>query len=63
MLIGTAPNVTYDSNPNYNGPDSFTFRVNDGQVEQRRRGHRDPDGHPGERRAGRADGELHDAVR
>ena len=30
VLIGTAPNVTYDPDPNYNGPDSFTFRVNDG---------------------------------
>ena len=33
VLTGTAPNVTYDSNPNYNGPDSFTFRVNDGQAD------------------------------
>ncbi len=33
MLTGTAPNVTYDSNPNYNGPDSFTFKVNDGQAD------------------------------
>jgi VCBS repeat-containing protein len=32
VLIGTAPAVTYDSDPNYNGPDSFTFRVNDGLV-------------------------------
>jgi VCBS repeat-containing protein len=33
VLIGTGPGVTYDSNPNYNGPDSFTFRVNDGQAD------------------------------
>lgn len=28
----TGPNVTYTSNPGYVGNDSFTFRVNDGQV-------------------------------
>ena len=32
VLIGTAPAVTYDPDPNYNGPDSFTFRANDGLV-------------------------------
>jgi VCBS repeat-containing protein len=32
VLVGVAPNVTYDPDPNYNGPDSFTFRVNDGLV-------------------------------
>lgn len=31
-LTGTAPNVTYRPNTNFNGSDSFTFRVNDGQV-------------------------------
>ncbi len=30
MLSGTAPNVTYTPAVNYNGSDSFTFKVNDG---------------------------------
>ncbi len=32
-LSGTAPNLTYTPAPNYNGPDSFTFKVNDGIVD------------------------------
>jgi hypothetical protein len=32
-LSGTAPNVTYTPNPNFNGPDSFTFTVNDGAAD------------------------------
>ena len=32
-LSGTAPNVTYTPAPNYNGTDSFTFTVRDGQLE------------------------------
>ncbi|MFB0555003.1 MAG: Ig-like domain-containing protein [Phycisphaerae bacterium] len=31
-LNGTAPNITYTPALNYNGPDSFTFRVNDGKA-------------------------------
>ncbi len=31
-LSGTAPNVTYTPNANYNGSDSFTFRANDGTT-------------------------------
>jgi len=29
-LSGTAPNITYNPNDNYNGPDSFDFTVDDG---------------------------------
>jgi uncharacterized protein (TIGR03437 family) len=32
-LSGTAPNLTYTPNANYNGADSFTFKVNDGQLD------------------------------
>ena len=32
-LSGSAPNPTYTPNPNYNGPDSFTFKANDGQAD------------------------------
>ena len=32
-LSGTAPNVTYTPVANYNGSDSFTFKVNDGTVD------------------------------
>jgi subtilisin family serine protease len=32
-LSGSAPNLTYTPNPNYNGPDSFTFRANDGSLD------------------------------
>ncbi len=31
-LSGTVPNLVYTPALNYNGPDSFTFRVNDGTV-------------------------------
>jgi len=31
-LSGTAPNLTYSPNVNYNGSDSFTFKANDGTV-------------------------------
>lgn len=33
VLSGTAPNLTYTPTPNYNGPDAFTFKVNDGKVD------------------------------
>jgi hypothetical protein len=33
VLSGVAPNVTYTPDPDYNGPDSFTFRANDGQAD------------------------------
>src|SRR5688572_9274212 len=33
VLTGTLPNLTYTSNLNYNGSDSFTFKVNDGTVD------------------------------
>ncbi len=32
-LTGTAPNLTYVPEANYHGPDSFTFKVNDGSVD------------------------------
>jgi VCBS repeat-containing protein len=32
-LAGTAPNITYTPVTNYNGSDSFTFKVNDGHVD------------------------------
>ena len=32
-LTGTPPNVTYTPALNYNGPDSFTFKTNDGKVD------------------------------
>jgi VCBS repeat-containing protein len=33
VLSGAAPNLTYTPAANYNGSDSFTFRVNDGTVD------------------------------
>ena len=33
MLSGTAPNLTYTPAANYHGPDTFTFKVNDGTVD------------------------------
>jgi hypothetical protein len=33
VLSGTAPNLTYTPAANYNGPDSFTFKANDGTVD------------------------------
>jgi RHS repeat-associated protein len=32
-LTGTPPNLTYVPAADYNGPDSFTFKTNDGQVD------------------------------
>jgi hypothetical protein len=32
-LSGTAPNLTYTPAANYHGPDSFTFKANDGKVD------------------------------
>jgi hypothetical protein len=32
-LTGTAPNLTYTPTANYNGPDSFTFKANDGLAD------------------------------
>jgi VCBS repeat-containing protein len=32
-LSGTAPNVTYTPAENYHGPDSFTFKANDGELD------------------------------
>jgi VCBS repeat-containing protein len=32
-LSGTAPNLTYTPNADFNGSDSFTFSVNDGQID------------------------------
>ncbi len=32
-LKGTEPNLTYTPSPNFNGSDSFTFKVNDGKAD------------------------------
>src|SRR6185295_6121694 len=32
-LSGSVPNVTYTPAANYNGPDSFTFKANDGTLD------------------------------
>ncbi len=32
-LTGTVPNLVYTPAANYNGPDSFTFKVNDGTID------------------------------
>ena len=32
-LTGTAPNLTYTPGTNYNGSDTFTFKVNDGTLD------------------------------
>ena len=33
VLSGTAPNLTYTPNPSFTGTDSFSYKVNDGQVD------------------------------
>ncbi len=33
MLAGVSPNITYTPATDYNGPDSFTFRANDGKAD------------------------------
>lgn len=33
ILSGTAPNLTYTPNPDYNGADSFSFKANDGLAD------------------------------
>jgi uncharacterized delta-60 repeat protein len=33
VLTGSSPNLTYTPAANYNGPDSFTFKANDGTVD------------------------------
>jgi VCBS repeat-containing protein len=33
VLSGTAPNLIYTPSPTYNGPDSFTFKANDGALD------------------------------
>lgn len=32
-LSNNAPNLSYTPNPNYNGPDNFTYRASDGQAQ------------------------------
>ncbi len=32
-MTGTAPNLTYNPDTNYVGPDSFTFKANDGTID------------------------------
>ena len=33
VLTGTAPNLTYTPDTDYHGPDSFTFKANDGTID------------------------------